>query len=88
MAAATHQLLLSERKVFSRDSNRCIEGSALKPAVLDGAGDSGVSVTAKRVDVFPEGSGEHGRLLRHDAELAAQSVQISGLQTDERIGNK
>jgi hypothetical protein len=70
----TYQLLLSEAEVVTRYTNRRIKGPAFKSAILNSFGDFSVRISAKRIDVFTQRSGEHGGLLRDDAKLVAQSI--------------
>ena len=79
----SHQLLFSEAEVFTGHSNDSVKRPAFKPAILYSFGDCSVRVSDERIDVFPKSSREHGRLLRDDAELVAQSIQISRLQVGE-----
>ena len=70
----TYQLLLSEAEVVTRYTNSRIKGPAFEPAIFNSFGDCSVRVSAERIDVFSQRSRKHGRLLRNNAELVAQSI--------------
>lgn len=69
--AMAYQLLLSEAEVVARYTDRRVERPALEPAIANSFGDGGIRVAAERIDVFSQRSGEHGGLLRNNAELVA-----------------
>ncbi len=70
----SHQLLFSEAEVFTGHSKDRIKRPAFKPAIMYSFGDCSVRVSDERSDVSLKSSREHGRFLRNDAELVAQSI--------------